>query len=317
MPRSAGFQTSVAELVFQQLQGTPDEDRSREMIRACENLLGEIDPDGSYPAEFVLWRLTDERNTDDPTSILGRQLRADLAVLIQRCSEQAPTRLDDHPDGITDLHEAAASMGVSVRTIQRWRREGLVLRHVLFGDGPARLGILASDLKDFRNRSGDRIARAAGFSRMDPVEEAELIDRARALMAQGCSLNQAAREVARGSRRAHETIRQLIRRHRGERGPVTGVGGRVSDRERSLVLGAIDRGVDAPSIATRIGRSPASTRRIAAEARAARLRGVRPRWIEMPAFEQTDAEHVLLAPVTSWRVRQPPDWNTPATCLPR
>ena len=217
-----------------------------------------------------------------------------LKSVMLRLSEQFPVDASDDPEGALDMHEAAAALAVSVRTLQRWRSNGLVFRHVRFPNGEVRLGILQQSLRMFREHGGRHMQRAAGFTRIAPEEARELLDRANLLMSRGHSLNQAALEVSAESVRAHETIRQLIRRHRGQRGPVRGFGGRVRDHERALVLKAVDRGVDVSLIALRIGRSTPSTRRIGAEARAERLRRLRPVWIEMPAFEQADAEHVLL-----------------------
>jgi hypothetical protein len=151
---------------------------------------------------------------------------------------------------------------------------------------------------------------------MGEAEENELLSRARRLMEAGASPNQAALQVAENSTRAHETIRQLLRRRRGEHGPVKGIGGRVSDRERSFVLRALDRGLDTAEIAERIGRSPSSTRRIAAEARAHRLLGLRPDWIDLPVFEQEDVECVLLeAREIVARPTSPPLWDAPPRVL--
>lgn len=293
MPRTAVVRSEAVRAVSDRLSGLTDGDLAA-LLDSTERLLAEIDPDATYPAEFILWRLTGERGAEEVPAIEGRALRRDLAILVQRGSERAPTDAAVDPQGALDLHEAAASLGVSIRTLQRWRDEGLVLRRIRFPDGVVRLGVLHGGLKSFRDRQPQRLHRAAGFSRITPEEEAGYLERARALMAAGVSLNQAALELAADGRRAHETIRQLIRRHRGERGPIRGMGGRVRPRERALVLRGLDRGLPSSELAHRLGRSVPSVRRIGAEARANRLRALRPDWIDLPIFAQADAEVVLL-----------------------
>lgn len=293
MPRTAVLHTQTIQSILESLEHA-EITRCQDTLRSAEELILEIDPDSSYPVEFVLWRLTGDRGAEETLPIKGGVLRRDLAILVQRASEHAPIDATEDPDGALDMHEAAAALGVSVRTVQRWRNDGLVFRQIRFADGQLRLGILHGTLKAFRERTSGRLHQAAGFTRISPEEERRFLDRARSLMASGQSLNQAALEIASQSTRAHETIRQLIRRHRGERGPVRGVGGRVRRRERRLVLEGIERGFDSSQLAERLGRSTPSIRRIGAEARADRLRGLRPSWIDLPAFDQADAEHVLL-----------------------
>ena len=293
MPRPAVFRTSTLEGLFESLKARPLTQR-KAALDAAEELVWEIEPSSGYPAEFVRWRLLGDRVPDDSAPLSGDALLGDLGILVQRLTEDSPVDASTDPDGALDMHEAAAALEVSVRTLQRWRARGLVFPHVRFPDGQVRLGVLQGALRRFRERGGSSVQRATGFTRITAEEEHQLLERANALMAQGHSLNQAALEVSGGSARAHETIRQLIRRHRGQRGPVRGFGGRVRERERALVLKAFERGLECSTIAFRIGRSTPSTRRIGAEARAERLRRLRPVWIEMPAFEQEDAEHVLL-----------------------
>lgn len=293
MPRTAVLHTQTIQTILESLEIAAIS-RCHDTLKSAEELILEIDPDSSYPVEFVLWRLTGDRGAEETLPIKGVVLRRDLAILVQRVSERAPIEAGDDPNGALDMHEAATALGVSVRTVQRWRSDGLVFRHIRFPDGQLRLGILHGTLKAFRERVSGRLHRAAGFTRISVDEERRFLDRARSLMASGHSLNQAALEVASESTRAHETIRQLIRRHRGERGPVRGVGGRVLHRERRLVLKGMERGIETSLLAERLGRSTSSIRRIGAEARADRLRGLRPNWIDLPAFDQDDAEHVLL-----------------------
>ena len=302
MGRTAILKTVAVEQVLDSIP--PDDSEAIESIISLgEELLDGLEIETEYPSEFVYWRLTGQRDEVPDEAIPGTLLRRELVVLIQRASALSPSPLDRIEGGGLDLHEAAASIGVSVRTLQRWRDQGLVFRHLLFPDGQVRIGVSHRALARFREQVPERFLQATRFSRMNAKEEQELVEATRRLMDEGASPNQAALEVASSSPRAHETIRQLIRRRRGERGPVMGAGGRVTPQERRLVLRAWDRGVPTDQVAHRLARSRGAIRRIAAEARAERLRTHRPGWMHLPVFENPEAERILLdAP----QVRQGP-----------
>ena len=293
MARTAILKTVAVEQVLDSIK--PDDPESVVgLIALAEELLGSLEMKNEYPSEFVLWRLTGERGQASAESIPGTQLLRELVVLIQRASAHTPTSFDQIEGGAWDLHEASASIGVSIRTIQRWRDQGLVLQHVLFPDGQSRLAVTHASLARFRDKSPERFQKATQFSRMNTQEEEQFVSATRDLIDQGASPNQAAFQVAASSTRSHETIRQLIRRRKGERGPVMGAGGRITSKERRLVLEAWDRGLDLQLVAARLGRSRSAVRRIASEARADRLRSLRPVWLHLGAFENPEAERILL-----------------------
>ena len=293
MARTAILKTVAVEQVLDSIK-LDDSESILSLISLAELLLTGLETESEYPSEFVLWRLTGERGHVSEESIPGDELRRDLVVLIQRVSIHAPIPLAQIEDGAWDLHEASASIGVSIRTLQRWRDQGLVLQHVLFPDGQSRLAVTHASLARFREQSPERFLKATKFSRMNSQEEEQFVSATRDLIAQGASPNQAALQVASSSSRSHETIRQLIRRRKGERGPVMGAGGRISPKERRLVLKAWNRGLDPQLVAARLGRSRSAVRRIGSEARADRLRLLRPVWLHLAAFENLEAERILL-----------------------
>ena len=309
MGRTALLKTMAVEQVMDSIQaGSPAS--VRQIILLAVELLESIDPGADYPSEFVVWRLTGAREAVAEESIPGVLLRRELGVLVQRASARVPLSAETVEGGASDLHAAASGIGVSVRTLQRWRDQGLVIEHFLFPDEQVRLGVSEPALSRFRKSDPRRFARAAGFSRMDATEERRLTEAADALVDAGASPNQAALHVAASSPRAHETIRQLMRRRKGQTGPITGAGGRVTDHERQLVLNAWQRGIAVERVARRLGRSLGAVRRIAAEVRADRLRAIHPQWIRFPVFEDPEAERILLeAP----RIREQPRSGDPSS----
>ena len=310
MGRTALLKTVAVERVMDSIHSEPP-GSIRSTILLAIDLQESIEPGTDYPSEFVVWRLTGVREAVAEESIPGLLLRRELGVLIQRASARVPLPAETVEGGARELHAAASGIGVSVRTLQRWRDQGLVIEHFRFPDGQVRLGVSGRALSRFRESDPERFARAAGFSRIDASEERRLTEAADALIAGGASSNQAALHVAASSPRAHETIRQLIRRRRGQTGPITGAGGRVTNHERKLVLNAWQRGIAVERVASRLGRSLGAVRRIAAEVRADRLRAISPQWIRFPVFEDPEAERILLeAP----RIREQP-WPVDASSI--
>ena len=294
MGRTAILKTLVFEHILEAVERAPDAEAIESLLGAAAEFAEQLERDGFYPAEFIAWRLTGHREIDSGESLSGTVVLRELAVLVQRASALRPREVESVPGGARDLHQVAADIGISVRTLQRWRDDGLLMRQMTFSDGKVRLGIANLALAGFRDRHPERFQKAASFSRMTPKESNSLAEKAFELIRNGNSPNQAARHLASRSGRSHEAIRQLIRRHRGEHGPVRGAGGLVDDRERSFVLAGVRRGVEIAEIGRRIGRSPVSTRRILAEARACVVRELRPDWIHFAVFEQPDADQILL-----------------------
>ena len=294
MGRTAILKTLVFENILEAIEKAPESDIIEQLLQAGADLAGQVESESSYPAEFIAWRLTGHREIDSGESLSGTVILHELAILVQRASALRPREVGSLSGGARDLHQAAADIGVSVRTLQRWREDGLLMRQMLFPDGKIRLGVSNQMLSSFRDRHPERFHQAASFSRMTSDESQSLAQEAFELIRRGKSPNQAARQLCARSGRSHEAIRQLIRRHRGERGPVRGAGGLVDDRERKLVLAGVRRGLEISEICRRIGRSPVSTRRILAEARAIVVRRLRPDWIHFAVFDQPDADQILL-----------------------
>ena len=83
------------------------------------------------------------------------------------------------------------------------------------------------------------------------------------LFRSGWSLNETARRLAEKKGRAHETLRQLLRRmdERAEE-PAFDEGEALDERSRRMIARADAAGMPAARIAERYGRSAASVRRI-------------------------------------------------------
>jgi len=298
MPRASRFRIAAIADLFRQLQFASPTVRVREMT-AAEGLVNDLDPARNYPQDFVVYRVTGTRpnRRGEPVTFVGEALVGDLVTLIQRLSDGLELRHDHEGRNALDLDEVASRLRVSTKTVQRYRRQGLVCHHVVGADGGARLACFEDALDRFVDRYRARLEKAGRFTRVDDDLEHRIIEEAGELRAvERLSLNEAALRLSRRHGRAHETIRAKLRRHdRRSPEPIFGERGPLTDRDGQLVLRARRRLISVAEIAGRLGRTPATIRRTLNRARGERLRGLGLEWIDLPTFDLEDAEAVILS----------------------
>ena len=282
----------------------------RGYIDAAEALLRIVKPELEYPYEFVVYRLTGYRPARGGPSlaISGRALHHDLLVLIlDLCNSiHLPAEVYDEP--VYDTAQLARRFKVSTKTIQRWRRQGLVARRLVFPDGRRRIAFLASSVREFIDRRRRRLLRSVRFSQLSPQERDEIIRQARRIVAEThCRLNEVARRLARQTGRAAETIRYTIRKHDREH-PEQAV---FPDHEAPLDASAKEviyrcflQGVPVASLARRYRRARGSIYRIINEMRARRLLERKIEYVYNPQFDLRDAE--------KWILQDPPEPEEPS-----
>lgn len=101
---------------------------ARKHVANALALVGEIDPDQSYPMGFVTFRITGFRVDRGPDDLVqGAAIRSDLCTFVLEVSRRAPTTPDHSTGAVVTMTELAQRWSVSDRTLRRWRRFGLVL----------------------------------------------------------------------------------------------------------------------------------------------------------------------------------------------
>ena len=298
MPRAPRFTTSLVRTLFRELGFAPAETRSR-LMHAAEQLAAQIEPDQLYPQEFVTYRITGYRPDSAPDSnmVVGAALLRDLGTFVQELSRT----LELEPDargGAMSLEALADELNVSTKTLQRYRRQGLIVHYVHESGARPRLVCYRDAFESFRARRGEAVDRAGRFSRVDRDTEQLILDAARQLRGQmPLSRQAAARRLARRFDRAVETIRTLLVKHdqRADT-PIFTEPGRVGQRERTLLERAVDIGVTVERIAHHLGRSTPTVRRLVNVHRAQRLRQLDLKHLDLPTFALDDAESIIFAP---------------------
>lgn len=256
-----------------------------------EDLLHDIDSDGTYPIDWLVYRVTGvkvEGGPGDPEVVRGDLLGRDLVSLIEELDRRiGPMPFD--PERHLDGEEAARRLGVSRRTLQRWRQLGLVSRRLRHADGTVRTGVRIVSIGRFAQRHASRIDRARGRQPIDS-DERERIEEAFTRCRPECrSRSEAISRVARQSGRSVSAIRRIVG---GEERREESVEAGVEDLSH-LIRRARDRAIPIVEIARRVGRSEDTVRRHALEARWTALGG-RPRLeVEVPNRDSQDAVEVF------------------------
>ncbi len=282
MPRTASFTSVVLQELLRQLEYAPDETHHRQM-NAAEQLLEDIEPDRLYPDDFIVFRITSYR-TDRPdasTSVVGNALSRDLVNFIQRLSWDLALDPDQPRGCAVPMDEVARRWGVSRRTLQRCRKDGLVMHWVRGEAGRRILSCFPDALERFLGRHGERIVRASNMTRMSREERASLIQRAGELVTvdPGASLNDISARLAAESGRGHESIRRLLRRNESRvQAPLFKEHGPLRDRDIELAIRARRRGVATRRIADHFGKSPDALHRAVLRIRRRRLAAIPLPW---------------------------------------
>lgn len=313
MPRAARFTISVIEDLFRQLEYAPAETRHRQMD-AAERLIGDIDSRQNYPEEFITYRITGYRpeSSAEPTVLVGQALIQDLANMVLRLSQALTLKANGDKRRALTIDDAAKRINVSTKTLQRYRRQGLVCHAVMFADGMQRVACFEDALDRFVANHESRVADAGGFTRIDHQAEARIIEEARQMREQEpVSLNEAARRLAKQHGRAHETIRQLLRRHdRQAARPIFVEPGPLDERAMKVMHRAWRWGIEPADMARRFGKSKATVHRAINRRRAELLRRIELAHVRLPTFDLPEAKEVILSPAV---VRGAAENSWPAT----
>ncbi len=270
-------------------------------IDAAEALCQILNPQREYPYEFVVFRITGYRGRrSGPPSppMSGESLRADLLRLILDVSESYSLHTDDYAEVVYDTDTLARRFNVSTKTLQRWRKNGLSARKLVFPDGKRRVAFLDSSVRWFVDNRKKQIVRSMHFTQLTDAERLDIIRRAKRMACfSQCCLSDIARRLASKTGRAVETIRYTIRKHDLEH-PQEAVfpylSAPLGDQEKNIIYRCFLRGVPVSSLADRYGRTRGSIYRIVNEMRARQLINRPINYIDNAEFDDPDADHLIL-----------------------
>jgi RNA polymerase sigma factor (sigma-70 family) len=300
-----GFKDPVLEqLTDQQVRFAPPARRLEQLGRA-ERLVGEIESGKQYPYQYVCYRITDFRPDSHPELLLeGEILKHDLYLFISELAKTMPAvPVETVTEPVLTLEQISRRLNVSTKTINRWRRRGLIGLPVLC-NGRRQVGFLPSLVEPFLEANQARVDRGSRFSQLSEAEKEEILRRARRL-ARGTSgtLTEISRRIARRLGRSPETVRYTIknydREHPGEALFPTGTGS-LDTETKQAIFSSYRRGISVDILAKRFGRNRTSMYRVINEVRARRLLEQPLEYIYHPSFDNASLENEILASMQAW-----------------
>lgn len=232
-------------------------------VEKAEALAADLAPEASLPAEWVVFRLTGyrpERWPDAPelATATGRELLHGLSALTELLTHQAEwTWTEAQAAGAVDRAALAGRWGVSLKTLDRMKAEGLTGRRAKRPDGKVVLAFLPAVVAAAEKRRAPRAA-APAATRMSPAQRLRAIALAARFHRRfGCTLNQTAVRLAARIDRSVETVRQLLRGEEERRAktgapPVFGEAGPVQESGRRWIERAWRRGAEPADLARRV-----------------------------------------------------------------
>ncbi len=270
-------------------------------IGRAETLASVIEPDQSYPPSWIIFRVTAFRpdHADGPPSS-GVSLLENLSAFVETLCESANLVSTELSPGAASADDLCSRWGVSRKTLDRARRQGLVGRRVQSG-GPARVIMFTPEAVQAYEERAAPAPKSSG-RRMSDVTRRTIVRRAaRYHDTLGYSINQVARRLGPRYGYSAEAVRSALKKHDERVGDqaIFRELGPPTQREQELAHRALRRGIEPAAIGSRLGRSRTAVWRAANAHRARLLRAIPLDGPVAPTFNRPEASEVLLARVGS------------------
>ena len=172
---------NLAQLLMQ-LRFTPEPKR-RAQLEAAERLHALIEDGRQYPYDFVCFHITgyNPKTDIEQESVQGRDLRDDLQIFIAKLSGRLAVPAAQAGEKVYTIDELTTQFNVSTKTINRWRKKGLLARKFIFDGGTRRLGFLESTVARFAQENPELVANARSFRRLTGQQRQQVLPKARPL----------------------------------------------------------------------------------------------------------------------------------------
>ncbi len=207
----ANYQNPVMRNLTDQQNRFAPREKKIEQITNAEQLIHEINPQRTYPFDYLCFRITGYRPNSFPSANLsGVDAAHDLRLFVEDVSDSTDLEANTMGEPVYTVEELSRQFRVSTKTISRWRQQGLVSRRLLFG-GRKRVGFLKSSVDRFVANNGDRVERGSRFSQLTTLQRNEIIEGARRMASVGGCPAEISRHLAKRTGRSVETIRYTLR----------------------------------------------------------------------------------------------------------
>ncbi|MCS6898104.1 MAG: sigma-70 family RNA polymerase sigma factor [Nitrospira sp.] len=292
---------ALMELAQQQVRFAPPARRLGQLGKA-EQLLTSVDPAKEYPYQYVCYKITDYRPDAYPDLVIpGQDLKHDLGLFIADLARSLPAmRRDELPEPVLTLDEFSRKLNVTPKTINRWRKRGLIGVPILL-NGRRQVGFLPSLTDPFLAAHQQRIEKSSKFRQLTETEKNEILRRASRFVRFGIgNLTQISRRIARKLGRSPETVRYTIKnfdREHPDQALFPTVTGPFDQGTKQMIYTSFRKGTPVVTLAKHYHKTPSSMYRVINEIRAQRLLDQNIEYIPNPAFDDPAQEAALCAPM--------------------
>lgn len=296
----AGYVLEIIGQLSRQLLLSPARLRIQQ-IAGAEHLLHLLDPARSYPYDLVLFHVTNYRRArarQDDGLLEGSPLITDLVQLVDDLSASADLRASQLDQPCLTVEQLVARFRISPKTVNRWRRRGLVSYRAITDDGRRRIVFPDRAIRRFVGKNTTLVKRASSFSKLTAAERGVIVDKARGFVDAGTTkVTDVVERVAAEVGRSVETVRYILRRFDQEH-----PNDRLFDR-KPKVLGPEDHmriyrcyrsGDTVQDLAARFGRTASNIYRIIQEIRYKDLLSQDIEYVHSDEFDLPDADAVIL-----------------------
>lgn len=292
---------AIKQLTDQQVRFAPPNRRLEQLARS-ERLLAEIDPEKQYPYQFVCFRITDYRPDTLANLVLsGKDLQHDLGLFIAELAQSLPAiPVEELDEPVYTLEEFSKRLNVATKTINRWRKRGLIGIPILY-NGRRQVGFVESLVEPFLAANQIKVERGRRFSQLSQEERDEILRRARRMVqATDSTLTEISRRIARKMGRSTETVRYTIKNF-DQQHPDQALfpkGTNPLDTETKIrIYDSYRRGITVDTLAKRFSRTRTSVYRVINETRAHRLLEEPLDYIYAEEFDEPGKDAEILGPM--------------------
>lgn len=289
---------ALRQLKDQQVKYAPVDIRLAQMDKA-ETLLHQLDPEETYRYRDLCEKVTDFKSEMYPDLVIeGVDAIHDLRLFVEDLSASANLPVEKAGEPVLTVDDLSQKFNVSSKTVDRWRKRGLVSRRFLFGNR-SRVGFLKSSVHRFLDVHGEDVERGRKFTQLSDEEREEIIRRARRLAAHGGCPSEISKRLSRKFGRSPETIRYTLKNYdeeHGESAIFPHARSPLSPEKKREIYRRSKRGVSVSRLADEYCRTKNSIYRIVTEIRAETLLEEPLDYMDSPEFHLPQAERDILGP---------------------
>jgi RNA polymerase primary sigma factor len=304
---------ALRQLTEQQTRFSPVDVRLSQMDRA-EQLLTELDPATEYKYQEICEKITGYRPDAYPDLwIDGATAIHDIQLFVEDVSASANLPVDQAGEQVLTVEDLSKKYNVSTKTVDRWRKRGLVSRRFKFGNR-TRVGFLNSSVERFVHEHEVEIERGSKFSQLSEEERQEIVLKARKFARVGACPSEVSERLAKIFNRSPETIRYTLKKYdseHSENAVFPNAQEQLSDSQKNEIYNRFRRGTSADLLAGEYCRTKASVYRIVTEERARVLFDQPIDFMDSPEFKSPNADREILGPAPesdqkAGKVKPPP-----------